>query len=305
MAIESLVSIITPCYNSEAFLERTIASVLSQDYPHIEYFVQDGGSTDGSTAILDRYTGRLRYASRRDRGPADALNRGLVQTRGEIVAWINADDMYLPGAVSAAVRRFAEYPEAGVIYGQGIWIDTEGQELGPYPTISPYRPDMFAAECGICQPAVFMRRETLAAAGWLDANLRFAFDYELWMRMAAIRPFVAVTEKMALSRMHRGNITISKRREVFEENIAILRRHYDYVPVNWIYGYLSYRRDGRDQFFEPLYHSPAVYGATLVVGSVYNRRHLGRYWMEWASRIWRIVRRWRCAHDNRRNNASP
>jgi glycosyltransferase involved in cell wall biosynthesis len=305
MAVEPLVSIVTPCYNSAAFLELTIASVLSQDYPHIEYFVQDGGSTDGSKAILDRYTGRLRYASERDCGPADALNRGLAQTRGEIVAWINTDDMYLPGAVSAAVRHFADHPDAGVIYGHGSWVDAEGREIGPYPTTSPYRPGMLAAECGICQPAAFMRRETLAAAGWLDADLRFAFDYELWMRMAAIRPFVAVPERLALSRMHRDNITIGKRREVFEENIAILRRHYDYVPVNWIYGYLSYRRDGRDQFFEPLRNSLAVYAASLIVGSVYNRRHLGRYWMEWASRIRTAVRRRRYDPAAVRKNASP
>jgi len=298
MATEPLVSIVTPCYNSAAFLERTILSVLSQDYPHLDYFVQDGGSTDGTKAILDRYSDRLRYASERDRGPADALNRALAQTRGEIVAWINADDLYLPGAVSTVVRHFAENPEAGVIYGHGTWVDAEGREIGPYPTAAPYRLGMLAAECGICQPAAFMRRETLAAAGWLDADLHFAFDYELWMRMSALRSFVAVPETLALSRMHRDNITIGKRREVFAENIAILRRHYDYVPVNWVYGYMSYRRDGRDQFFEPLRHSPLLYAAALAVGSMYNRRHLGRYWTEWASRLVGLARRRRGPHQS-------
>jgi hypothetical protein len=215
----------------------------------------------------------------------DAINKGFDRSQGRILAWLSADDEYLPGAVGAAVRHFQKHPEAAVLYGEGAWIDEQGREMGPYPTTSPYRPQMFEHECGICQPAVFMRREAVDGVGRLDPALHFAFDYDLWIRLAAKYPFLAVPERMALSRMHRENKTLGKRREIFEENIRVLRRHYGYVPVNWVYGYLSFLRDGRDQYFEPLRHSAAVYSAALPVGSFYNVRHLWRYWREWASRL--------------------
>jgi glycosyltransferase involved in cell wall biosynthesis len=285
MPSRPLVSIVTPSFNSANFIERTIGSVLSQDYPEIEYIVQDGASTDGTVDILKRYSGRLRYTSATDNGVADALNKGFSQSRGEIVAWLNADDEYLPGAIRTAVERFAEHPHAGAVYGEGAWIDEQGREIGGYPTTSIYRPEMLERECSICQPACFIRRDAMESVGWLNPTLHFAFDYELWMRLSAKHTLVAVPERMALSRMHRDNKTLGKRRQVFEENIAILLRHYGYVPVNWVYGYLSFLRDGRDQFFEPLRHSAAVYFAALAVGSAYNYRHPWRYWMEWATKL--------------------
>jgi glycosyltransferase involved in cell wall biosynthesis len=280
-----LVSIVTPCFNSAEFIERTIESVLSQDYPEIEYIVQDGASTDGTVAILERYSSRLRFESARDEGVADAINKGFEQSTGQIVAWLNADDEYLPGAVANAVRRFAENPDVAVVYGEGTWVDEHGGTIGRYPTAAPYRPEMLQHECGICQPATFMRRTALESVGWLDRSLNFAFDYDLWIRLSADHRFAAVPDMMALSRMHRQNKTLGKRKQVFQENIAILRSHYGYVPVSWVYGYLSFLRDGRDQFFEPLEDSAAVYAAALLVGSFYNPRSLFGYWREWASRL--------------------
>src|SRR5581483_7621959 len=149
-----LVSIVTPCFNSARFLERTIASVLAQDYPALEYLVMDGGSTDETLAILERYRGRLEFQSERDRGPADAVNKGFARSKGEILAWLNADDEYAPGAVSAAVRHLTAHPEVDVVYGEGFWIDEAGAKLDRYPTRSPYQPEMFQQECAVCQPAV-------------------------------------------------------------------------------------------------------------------------------------------------------
>ena len=115
------------------FLERTIESVLAQDYPKIEYIVMDGGSTDGTLDILRRYEGNLRWVSGPDLGTADAINRGFALSRGEIFTYLNADDEYLPGAVSAAVRAFQAEPEASVVYGDAWWVDQAGCRIAPYP----------------------------------------------------------------------------------------------------------------------------------------------------------------------------
>jgi glycosyltransferase involved in cell wall biosynthesis len=291
MAPQPIVSIVTPSFNSAAYIERTIESVLSQDYPRIEHIVMDGASTDGTVAILERYSDQLQFISAPDRGVVDAINKGFAMSKGDILAWLSADDEYLPGAVSTAVRALRDHPDASVVYGGGTWVDAHGTEIGPYPVLAPYRREAMADECGICQPAAFMRREAMEEAGWLDPTLNFAFDYDLWIRLAARHPFVAIPERLALSRMHHENKTLGKRREILRENIAVLRRHYQYVPVKWIYGYLSFLRDGRDQFFEPLRHSPVVYGAALAAGSVYNFRKLWRYWREWASPLAGNLRR--------------
>ena len=225
-----LVSIVTPALNSGEFLEETIQSVLSQDYPRIEYLVMDGGSTDGSLAILERYRDRLRYLSQPDQGTADAINRGFRQCRGDILAWLSADDCYLPGAVAAAAARLAAEPAAAVVYGEGYWVDESGRTLGRYPTAAPYTPAMFCRECSICQPAAFFRREAVEAVGLLDPALHSAFDYDLWIRLSRNYSFTAIPQYLALSRMHNRNKSLGQKGLMFEECIQLLRRHYDYVP---------------------------------------------------------------------------
>jgi glycosyltransferase involved in cell wall biosynthesis len=285
------VTIVTPSFNSAPFLEEAIESVLAQDYPAIEYLVMDAGSADGTLPILERYRGRIRYWSEPDQGAADAINRGFRLGSGAIVAWLNADDRYLPGAVRAAVEHLQENPAAAVAYGEAYWTDEAGRVLGPYPTVKPFDPAMFSRECAVCQPACFMRRSAMEDAGWLDAALHSAFDYDLWIRLARRHPFTHVPAFLAYSRMHRANKSLGQRRQVFEESMAVLRRHYGYVPVNWVYGYLCYRLDGRDQFFEPLRHSPLAYLASLFVGAGHNRRHAARYAREWVGRIGALARR--------------
>ena len=280
-----LVSIVTPSLNSERFIARTVESVLGQDYPNIEYIVVDGGSTDGTLAILDQYRNRVRSASGPDGGVAGAINKGFAQSRGSILGWLSSDDTYLPGAISRAVDRLLEVPEAGVVYGEGVWIDEHDNVLGRYPTETPFRASMLERECPICQPASLMRREAFEGVGSLDTSVRFAFDYDLWIRLSRQYSFTTAPECLAASRMHRGSITLGQRKPVLEENIRLLCRHFGYVPVNWIYGYLSFLRDGRDQFFSPLRQSPLVYLEALAVGTYYNSRHPWRYWSEWFSRI--------------------
>src|SRR5579859_651809 len=111
------------------FLEATIQSVLSQDYPNIEYIVMDAGSTDETLAILERYKDRLQFHSGTDAGTADAINKGFARSHGSIFAYLNADDIYLPGAISTALRALASEPKAGVVYGDANWVDEQGRVL--------------------------------------------------------------------------------------------------------------------------------------------------------------------------------
>jgi glycosyltransferase involved in cell wall biosynthesis len=291
-----LVSVITPSLNSAQFLEATIQSVLAQDYPGIEYLVIDGGSTDGTLDILRSHADRLTYVSGRDDGAADAINKGFAKSQGEILAWLGADDTYLPGAVSKVVQAFAAHPDAAVVYGEGYWIGPRGEVLGRYPT-APYDPKMFTRECSVCQPACFIRRDAMETVGMLNLELRASFDYDLWIRLAKQYQFVHLLEYLANSRMHPGNKTLGQRRTVFRESIALLSEHYGYVPVEWIYGYLSFLRDHRDQFFEPLRQSIFTYLLALPVGMRYNYAKPFRYGAEWLSPLkWsNLARLWRQA----------
>jgi|SRR5208283_3947302 len=281
-----LVSIVTPAYNAGRFLAEAIESVLGQDYPNIEYTVVESDSTDDTHEVLSRYRGRVGSISVPRLGPASAIHAGLSQARGSILAWLNADDTYEPGAVRAAVESFLAHPEADIVYGEAWWIDLNGARLRPYPT-TRFHSSALARDCIFCQPASFFRAQAYAACT-LDVSLFLSFDYDLWIRMA-LRGcrFEYIPLSMANSRMHRGNLTLSRRGEVFEVSMALLRKHYGYVPVPWVFGYLAYRRDGRDQFFEPLRYSPWTYVASLPFGLSLNRRHAVRYCAEWA---WTPVR---------------
>jgi glycosyltransferase involved in cell wall biosynthesis len=275
-----LVSIITPTYNTAKYLAETIESVLAQDYPNIEYIVVDGGSTDGSLEILERYQGRLRYFSEPDRGPSDAAAKGFRQARGEIFAWLNADDAYLPGAVRKGVEYLQAHPETDVVYGEGWWIDESGATIDRYPTL-PFDPKTLERDCFICQPASFIRATAYRRCE-LDPGVSRSFDYDLWIRMAkAGVTFAAIPHYLANSRMHTGAKTIYERDSVFQASMDLLKRHYGYIPLPWIFGYTAYRLDHRDQFFEPLRYNAWKYLASLPVGLWYNRRKPLRFMTEW------------------------
>jgi glycosyltransferase involved in cell wall biosynthesis len=273
---EPLVSIVTPCFNAAKFVEETIQSVLAQDYPRIEYIVMDGGSTDGTVEILKRYEQRLRWISEPDRGAADAINRGFAISRGEVFAYLNADDVYLPGAVATAVRSF----EGDAVYGGAWWIDEAGKRLAPYP-VRDFDLELLARECFICQPASFVRRDAFENVGGMDPELSLTFDYEFWMRLAKAYEIRRIDGMLALSRMHRTNKSLGQRAGVFRETFRILRRHYGYVPFQWIYAYLCYRADGRDQFFEPFQPSVLRYLESLPKGLAENPSAMARYFAEW------------------------
>ncbi len=288
-----LVSIVTPCYNMGRYLEQTIESVLAQDYPNIEYIVMDGGSSDDSLRILEKYRGRLEFHSGQDRGTADAINRGFERSRGGVFAYLNADDTYLPGAITTAVQNLMPVPGIGVVYGDANWVDEEGRVLAPYPT-KPYEPSLLSQECFICQPATFIRREAFELAGLMDPKLQYAYDYDLWIRLSRFYPIRKIDFVLATSRMHKENKTVGQRQPVLKETLQVLRWHYGYVPFRPVHAYSCYLVDHRDQFFEPPRPSVLKFVLSLFIGLRYNLRHPFRYIREWASvmTLGGLVRRW-------------
>jgi glycosyltransferase involved in cell wall biosynthesis len=275
-----LVSVVTPSYNAARYLTETIESVISQDYPRVEHIVMDGGSTDETPQILDRYRGRLQYFTGKDKGPSDAVHRGFEKATGEIFVWLNADDVFLPGAVLAAARYLAAHPDIDVVYGEGNWIDENGHVLSRYPTL-PFDSKVLERDCFICQPAAYIRASSYRQCG-LDPDVNLPFDYDLWIRMAkrGFR-FAMITQYLAGSRMHRGAMTINRREDVFQASMRLLMRHYGYVPFSWVFGYTAYRMDGRDQFFQPMRPSLRKYLAALPLGLRLNPSRRVRFLGEW------------------------
>jgi len=275
-----LVSVVTPSYNAARYLTETIESVISQDYPRIEHIVMDGGSTDATPQILDRYRGRLQYFTGKDKGPSDAAHRGFQKANGEIFVWLNADDVFLPGAVRAAAQYLAYHPEIDVVYGEGNWIDENGRVICRYPTL-PFDSAVLERDCFICQPAAYIRASSYRQCG-LDPDINLPFDYDLWIRMAkrGFR-FASIPQYLAGSRMHRGAKTINQREDVFQASIRLLKRHYGYVPFSWVFGYTAYHMDGRDQFFEALRPSLRKYLAALPMGLRLNPSRRVRFLGEW------------------------
>lgn len=276
MSRQPLVSIVTPTYNMARFLPETIESVLAQDYPNIEYTVMDGGSTDNTVSILRRYEDRLRWVSAEDRGQSDAVNKGFLRSTGEIFTFLNADDVYYPGAVRAAVEAFEANPEAAVVYGDACYTTENGTRLRSYP-VDPYDYERLGSLCYICQPASFIRSHVFRDVGMLDASLHLTLDYDLWLRISARYPMVKVDRELAASRMYGDNKTLSRRGETFREVVQITGKHRGYVPLNWLYGYAGHVLDGKDGFYEDSPPSLAKYALTLGMGAWYNRRRPGRF----------------------------
>jgi hypothetical protein len=197
-----LVTIVTPSYNQAEYLEATIQSVLAQDYPNLEYFIIDGGSTDGSVKIIEKYADQLTWwVSEPDRGQADAINKGLRRARGEVVAWLNSDDLYLPGAIHEGVSALTADPGLGVVFGDAITIDSQGRPLNKLAFGDWGIADLMRFRI-ICQPAVFMRRSILEQAGFLSADFHFMLDHHLWLRIANMTPIKHIEKIWAAARYH-------------------------------------------------------------------------------------------------------
>ena len=231
-------SIVTPSLNQGHFIERTIRSVLDQaDEIDFEYLVVDGGSQDGTLAILRCYEQRLRWISEPDRGQANAVNKGLQLTTGEIIGWLNSDDIYYPRVLATVQHLFAANPDVDVVYGDADHIDERDACIEPYPT-QGWDFERLKDVCYLCQPAVFFRRRVVDTAGGLDERLHYCMDYEYWLRLAQRgSTFLYVPLRLAGSRLYPATKTLSQRVRVHAEMNDMLRRRLGRVPDRWLFNY--------------------------------------------------------------------
>lgn len=246
-----LISIVTPSYNQSRYLEQTIQSVLAQDYPHIEYMVVDGGSTDGTINVIRKYESKLAWwLSEKDRGQTDAINKGFGRARGDILAWINSDDTYEPGAFAAAVRYLQDHPEVGMVYGDCNYIDGSGNVVGRFKAAQTDHRLLRRGYTHIPQQTMFLRADLWKQVGPLDPSFYFAMDYDLWIRISARAEIKYVRQVWANFRLHTSGKTILSDEYCWPE---MLRVHY---------------RDG-GSFFSLIV---AKYYLRKLIAPVWNRR---------------------------------
>lgn len=197
-----LVSIITPSFNKGPYIEETLQSIRNQTYPHIEHIVIDGGSTDETLSILEKYSGDIVWISEPDKGQSDAINRGWKRSHGEIIAYLNADDTYLPDAVEIAVNYFLQHPETGMIYGDGILSDEKGRFLENFTAGEFNLKDLVFCKDNILQPAVFLRKSVFEAVGDVDVDLHLAMDLDYWIRTGLRYPVTYIPVPLATAKIY-------------------------------------------------------------------------------------------------------
>lgn len=246
-----LVSIVIPSLQQGAFIEQSIRSVLDQSYAEVEVFVYDSCSADQTPEILDAIKDQVDVRVEKDLGQAHAINKGLRRCSGDVIGFLNSDDILMPEAVEKLVERFRQNEELDLLYGNASYIDTEGEHLGDYKTKS-WDWEAFQGECFICQPATFWSRRIMDKIGFLDQSLDCSFDYDYWFRIVQAGGVVGqIDEYLACSRDYPETKTRSLRGSVFIENFQISLRRLGYVHRSWISQYLDFLKYERRTFFGP------------------------------------------------------
>jgi glycosyltransferase involved in cell wall biosynthesis len=267
------VSIVTPSFNQGQFIECTLRSVAEQSGVEIEHVVFDGGSNDDTVAVLKRFNPPVRWVSKKDRGQTDAVNQGIRATDGEVVGWLNSDDVYYPGAIARVVAFFEANPEIDLVYGMADHIDLNDYAFEPYPT-EPFDLERLKEFCFICQPALFFRRRVVEKYGLLDESLHYCMDYEYWLRLGkAGARFAYLEEKLAGSRLYAENKTLGAKVEVHREINDMLKKTLGRVPDKWLFGYaLAVAEQGSAKGGHTLLTSVRTAVIALVSALRWNRR---------------------------------
>lgn len=275
------ITIVTPSYNQAPFLEETILSVLNQDYTNIEYIIIDGGSTDGSVDIIQKYENCLAcWISEPDMGQAHAINKGFRRATGKILAWLNSDDTYEKDSLFYVAKSFMNNPDQMLVYGDGWYIDERGKTKSKCAHIRPFDANLLKYVDYILQPCAFWRRNLWMKVGELDETLHWGFDWEWWVRASKITEFRYVPVHLANHREQPNQKTITGGRERMAELARISRRIDGWKhPTNlmWQFQRFAY-------FCEPAYSSLPDYLGNWVrrcvcLPSHLITRHCNKRWL--------------------------
>ena len=242
---DPLVTIVTPSYNQGRFIRDTIESVLSQDYPYVEYIIMDAASTDETAEVVRAYEGRLTFISEKDRGQTHAVNKGFALARGEIVAWLNSDDVFLPGAIRQAVDAFKANPKSGVAYGGGFQIDEVGAIKHRFSSTQHFDlwKLMYVSDYILNQSA-FFRKAALDAVGPLREELYYIMDWEILIRLGVYFDFTLIPEDIGCIREYGAAKTSTGGGKRVSEIAAILREYTGerFPPGLIVYGLDTYHQ---------------------------------------------------------------
>lgn len=235
------ITVITPSFNQGEFIEQTINSVLSQNYPDLEYIIMDGGSTDNTLEVLRKYDGRLLWTSEKDRGQSHAINKGLRIATGEIIAFLNSDDLYEPGSLMKVGTFFMNFPEANWLTGKCRTIDPAGKEIrkgitlykNAWLKLRSY--DVLAVLNYISQPATFWTRKVVRRIGSFDESLHYAMDYDYWLRVGSKFKLWVLNDYLASFRIHPSSKAGSSAHAQFDAEFQISKRYITSPVLVWLH----------------------------------------------------------------------
>lgn len=252
-----LITVITPSYNQGKYIEETIQSVLSQDYPDIEYIVIDGGSTDKTVEVLKKYDNFIKWVSEPDNGQTAAINKGLKVAGGDIVAYLNSDDLYEPGTLSTVAEFFRQNKDIAMVYGDTIHINEQSLPLETHRTGEIDLRKYLMWDFYLPQPSVFFRKEVIDSLGYFDERLHLAMDYDYWIRIILNYPTVYIPKVFSRIRIYPEAKSRAMDYRYHNERLAILN------SIFRAYNLEQYRKDA---------YSYTYFSAALI----FMKRHYNR-----------------------------
>ena len=229
------ISIVTPSFNQGKFIEETIRSVLLQGYPNIEYFILDGGSSDQTIEIIKKYELWITsWVSEKDKGQASAINKGWLRATGEIVSYLNSDDIFLPNTLWQVSHFFSRHQESGMVFGDAYFVDHKSRIIGQFRGKKYDQTSLFYRTINIGQPATFLKRSVLDKTGYLDEELHFSMDFHLWLRISLFNSLDYIPAFLATMRLHPGAKTVQDFQLFYQDELKSLESVFSgtYIPDN-------------------------------------------------------------------------
>lgn len=236
------ISVVTPSFNQAQFLETTILSVLNQNYSDFEYIIIDGGSSDGSVEIIKKYEKHLAYwISEKDKGQSHAINKGFRKATGQILGWINSDDYYEVDCFRKVAEAFQQDENIGLVYGYNNLRDEYGNFLGVYAVLNISVNKLLRDNPNVVQPGSFYRKRILDLVGFLDEDLHYVMDFDLWVRLGQVSKICQIPEPLASFRWHTKSKTRSQRISFSLETLAVKNNKYGIKKICWQNRIVLYR----------------------------------------------------------------